>query len=170
MASSVSTRSAERLADADQDAGGERDAQLAGLAQHAQAARAGSLSGAYWCDLPRPRRRGRHALEHEAEADVDAGAGAPSRRAIRMPALVCGRSPQSSAIAAGALDVLGGRAVPELGERRAVAAEGQLRLVAEAHERLDAAERAAAAATTPRCPSGSMVQASGSSGSLRNVQ
>src|SRR5690242_17038096 len=51
-----------------------------------------------------------------------------------------------------ALDVLGGAAVPEPGERRPVGREGHLRLVAEAHERFLAAEGASA-----RGPGGDLV-------------
>ena len=65
------------------------------------------------------------------------------RRAIssrdRIPALVCGSSPQSSAIRHERSTYSAVVRWPELGERRAIAPEGQLGLVAEAHERFDAA-------------------------------
>ena len=88
---------APRLADADEDAGRERDAQPPRLVDHRAGACSGRLSGARWCGIPGSHRRGLDALEHQAEADVDLLEPRHVRRRSRSPALVCGKSPRSSA-------------------------------------------------------------------------
>ena len=95
------------------------------------------------CGGPRPcsRRRGLMFSSIRPMLTLSGLSAAISSRVIR-PALVCGSSPSSSAISQACAHVVDGARVPEHGEVARYDAERQLRLVAEAHQRLDAAARA----------------------------
>ena len=128
-----------RLTDADQEAGGEGDRQLAGLAQHAKPHRRLLVRRplVYLAASAKPRR---HALEHEPQAHVHA----PEARHLVARENAGVRVRQEPVLERGlarALDVRRRRGMAPLGEEGAVAGERHFRFVAETHERLRAAER-----------------------------
>ena len=105
---------------------------------------AGSLSGAYWCAMPFPRRRG---LVDSSIRPIDAfqRRSAAISAWLRMPAFVCGSMPPSTATRQPSTRYSAVLRKPCAREPLAMRAVRDLRLVAEAEQRLDAARRDAAA-------------------------
>jgi hypothetical protein len=128
---------AHRLADADEQPRGERDAQLTGLARHAQAL-VGPLVGRLVVRHALLAQAWAHVLEHEPERDVHAGQ--PLHLLARQDAGVGVRQePVLERQRAGPLEVVHGAGLAPGAQLRAIRPEARLGRVPQAEERLHAA-------------------------------
>ena len=125
-------------------------AQLARLLDHRERAARAACRARGGAACPARTGAGSRSRASSPRLTLTALAGAPCPSRVRMPALVCGRSPCASARSRG--PVAGSRpccSCPKRGERaRGTRANAALGLVAEAEQRLDAALRRARARAT----------------------